>query len=107
MVIGPVRLKLSTFLWKGTATLERMCGEPSQRDSRLSSSDRASNGTDVFLIRLPFPCAEASHGIDRLMLRYMTERAQFQGFRYGHMKAGVSHGDLLVVNSHRKPTLRA
>ena len=107
MVIGPVRLKLSTFLWKGTATLERMCGEPSQRDSRLSSSDRASNGTDVFLIRLPVPCTEACQGIDRLLVRHMTERAQFQGFRYGQMKAGVSHRYLLVVNSHRKPTLRA
>ena len=58
------------------------------------------------LVHLSVPCTEASQGIDGLLLRHMTERAQFQGFRYGQMKAGVSWG-LLVVNGHRKPTLRA
>lgn len=84
-----------------------MYGEPSQRDARLSSSDRAGNGADVFLVRLSGLCTEASQGIDGFLLRHMTECAQFQGFRYGQMKAGVSHGYLLVVNSHSKPTLRA
>ncbi len=107
MAIGPVRLTLSTFLWKSTATLERMCDELSQRDARLSRSDRAGNGTDVLLVRLPVPCTEACQGIDRLPLRHMTECAQFQCFGCGQMKAVVSHVCLLVVNYHRRTTLRA
>ena len=95
MAIGTVRRALSVFLWKKIATLKQRGCKTSQCDARLSSSDRAGNGADVLLIHLSVLCTEASQGIDGLLLRYMTERAQFQGFRYGQMKAGVSHGTSL------------